>query len=340
MIGFRLPAAIIAVSVALLVSLSCGGDESTNAGTPSPPAATPTVTPTSEIAPAATPTSVPTVSPTEEIALKVDEFINAYLELGKFSGAVLIAKDGEVLLSRGYGMANYEHDVPNTPRTKFRLASITKSFTALATLQLQEMGLLDVDEPIATYLPDYLNGDQITIHHLLTHTSGIPSYNIYPEYWDNRMLPSAIERTVGIFKDKPLEFSPGERYQYSNSGFLLLGHIIEEVSGETWETFVRENIFQPLKMFDTGYFRHGEVLKNRAAGYYVSGVINADYIDPSWVHGAGGLYSTVEDLYLYDRALYTEELVSRDLLEKMFTPHASVFPPSTDIGYAWVIERF
>ena len=269
----------------------------------------------------------------KDIESKVDEYIDAYLKMGNFSGSILIAREGKILLSKGYGMANFEHDVPNTAQTKFRLGSITKQFTAMAIMQLQEKGLLNVDDPIKKYIPDYPNGERITIHHLLTHTSGIPNLTSFPDYRRTMMIPSPVEKTIERFKDKPLEFTPGEKLKYSNSGYILLGYIIEKVSGKSYEAYLKENIFQPLNMVNTGYDHHSTLLKHRAAGYALTdkGLINAPYNDMSIPHGAGALYSTVEDLYLWDRALYTEKLVKKGSLNKMFTPFKENY------GYGWVI---
>ena len=273
----------------------------------------------------------------QDIELKVDEYINAYLKMGTFSGSILIARKGIILLSKGYGMANYENDVPNISETKFRLGSITKQFTATSIMQLEEKGLLNVNDPISKYLPDYPNGEKITIHHLLTHTSGIPNFTSFPEYRETMILPSPVEKIIERFKYKPLEFTPGEKFSYSNSGYILLGYIIEKISGKSYEDYLRENIFQPLNMMNTGYDHHRPLIKHRASGYVlgINGLVNADYIDMSVPYASGGLYSTVEDLYLWDKALYTEKLVSKSSLDKMFTPFKE------DYGYGWfIIKQF
>jgi len=272
---------------------------------------------------------------TQDIESKVDEYINPYLKMGAFSGSVLIARKGIILLSKGYGMANYESDVPNTLQTKFRLGSVTKQFTAISIMQLQEKGLLNVYDPISKYLPDYPNGERITLHHLLTHTSGIPNFTSFPEYQETIMLPSPVEKTMERFKHKPLEFTPGEKFKYSNSGYILLGYIIEKVSGKSYEDYLKENIFQPLNMMDTGYDHYRPLIKHRASGYVLgaNGLVNAVYIDMSTPYAAGGLYSTVEDLYLWDQALYTEKLGSKNSLDEMFTPFKG------DYGYGWFIIK-
>jgi len=271
----------------------------------------------------------------QDIATKVDEYINAQTKLGAFSGSVLIAQGGKVLLSKGYGMANLELGVPNTPQTKFRLGSVTKQFTAMAIMQLQERGLLDVNNPITKYIPDYPNGEKITIRHLLTHTSGIPNLTDFPDFLETMMLPSPVEKTIERFKNKPLEFEPGEKFSYSNSGYILLGYLIEKISGKSYEDFLSENIFQPLNMVNSGYDHSSTILKNRASGYSLGtdGIINAGYIDMSLPLGGGSLYSTVEELYLWDRALYTEELVSKTIMDKIFTPFLEEY------AYGWNVSE-
>jgi len=266
----------------------------------------------------------------QDLQFIVDEYIQ------KFSGSILVARNGEVLVKKGYGMANYEHDIPNTPQTIFRIGSVTKQFTATAIMQLQERGLLSVDDSLAKYIPDYPNGDKITLHHLLSHTSGIVNISSIPEHRTNLMLPTPLEKTISLFKNKPLEFSPGERFKYCNSGYQLLGYIIEKVSGKSYEEFLEENIFQPLDMADSGMDKHSTILKNRAAGYTHDEnniLINAPYMNAPVTFAAGSLYSTVEDLYRWDRALYTEKILKKASLDKMFTPNKGNY------GYGWRIHE-
>src|SRR3970040_1295413 len=157
-----------------------------------------------------------------DIGAKVDFYVQPYLEGNNFSGAVFIARKGKVLVSKGYGMANYELGAPNTPRTKFHIASVSKPFTAAAIMILQERGLLSTDDPLTKFIPDYPNGDKITLHHLLTHTSGIPNVNDFPDYDRDSKFPHTTGNLVEMFKHQPLEFQPGERYRYSNSNYNLL----------------------------------------------------------------------------------------------------------------------
>jgi CubicO group peptidase (beta-lactamase class C family) len=273
----------------------------------------------------------------QDLAPKADEIVNAYVKQGKFSGSVLVAKGGKVILSKGYGMASYELEVANTPQTKFRLGSITKQFTGLAIAQLQERGLVNVEDPITKYLSDFPKevGDKVTVYHLLTHTSGIPSFTNFADYRQIKMNTFSGEKLIAWLKDKPLEFTPGEKFKYNNSGYFLLGYLIEKVSGKSYEQYLKENIFEPLGMKNTGYDHGKEIIKNRAAGYTVKGkeIENAEYIDMTVPGGAGAMYSTVEDLYIWDRALYTEKLVKKATLDKIFTPFKS------DYAYGWVVNE-
>src|ERR1044072_4437722 len=232
-----------------------------------------------------------------EIIARIDEYMQALTKLGWFSGSILIAKDGKVLVSKGYGMANLEYDIPNTPHTKFRLASVTKQFTTMAILMLQEQGKLNVEDPVCRYLPDCPKAwNEITIRHLMTNTSGIPDFvNLLS--LEMRRLPSPPLTTIALVKDKDLEFKPGERFSYSNSGYIILGFIIEKVSGKSYESFLGENVFKPLRMVNSGYDHPELILKDRADGYHLEGdnLVNGPFLDMSRAHAAGALYSTVED---------------------------------------------
>ena len=266
---------------------------------------------------------------------KVEEYMQAHVKLKQFNGSILIAKDGKVLISKGYGMANFEHVVPNKPQTKFRLGSITKQFTATAIMQLQEKGLLNVNDQVKKYLPDYPNGDKFTIHHLLTHTSGVTSFTGFPEYEEMMVNHLSPEEIIATFKDKPLEFAPGSQYKYSNSGYFLLGYLVEKISGKPYDEYLQENIFGPLGMKDSGYDHNHLVQMNRATGYALDKgeLVNSSYIDMNIPHGAGALFSTVEDLYKWDRALCSEQILSKVSLEKMFTTFKSNY------GYGWSINQ-
>ena len=185
----------------------------------------------------------------DEISRKAEEYMQASVKQEKFSGTILIAKDGKPIISKGYGMANYELETPNTPNTIFRLGSITKQFTAVSIMQLQEKGKLNVNDLICKYLENCpQTWEAITIKNLLTHTSGIPNYTGFEDFEKTAAEPLKSSEVVARFRDKPLDFKPGENYKYSNSAYHLLGIIIEKVSGKTYADYLQENIFTPLGM--------------------------------------------------------------------------------------------
>jgi len=275
-------------------------------------------------------------------AAQIEDLMSLYTEYGQFNGSLLVSEDGEVIYKNGFGKANMEWDIPNTSNTKHRLGSITKQFTAMLILQLVEEGKLQLDVPISTYLLDYpkTSGDKITLHHLLTHTAGVPNYTSFPKFFEETSRDPYIPNDfTSLFKDMELEFAPGERFAYSNSGYFLLGVIIEEVTGKSYEENLKEKIFQPLNMKDTGFDHHNTILKNRASGYEKQGdsYSNAPYLDMSIPYSAGSLYSTVEDLYLWDRALTANTLLSKKNTELLFASH--IKSGSGTYGYGWGVNK-
>lgn len=268
---------------------------------------------------------------------KVDAYVRPYVESNNFSGAILIARGGKVLVSKGYGMASLELGVRNTPQTRFHIASVSKSFTAAAILLLEERGKLSVRDPVSKYVPDYPQGDRILLHHLLTHTSGIPNINNFPEYPLLSQSPQTPAQLVEVFKKRPLDFQPGEKYAYSNSNYNLLALILEKVSGQPYGDFLQQNIFAPLGMTHTLHDgRAAGLIPDRASGYVPAGfdgLENAPFLDWSSKTGNGSLVTTVGDLFLWDRALYTDKLLSAASRAKMFTDHGS------GAGYGWFVRQ-
>lgn len=278
----------------------------------------------------------------QDKAQQIEQLLAKYNEYGQFNGSALVAQNGKVIFKKGFGSANMEWNIPNQPDTKFRLGSITKQFTAFLIVKLAEDGKLKLDVPITTYLPDYPKetGDQITIHHLLTHTSGIPNYTATPNFLrDKSRNAYAPADFVKTFNKLPLEFKPGEKFNYSNSGYFLLGYIIEKVTGKTYEQYLQETILTPLKMENTGFDHSEVILKNRASGYEKQGkkMVNSSFIDMSIPYAAGSLYSTVEDLYIWDQALYTTKLLSEKSMESLFKPYIKAWDES--YGYGWFISE-
>lgn len=265
-----------------------------------------------------------------------DALLAPYLETENFSGAVLVARGDEVLLAKGYGLASRELGVPVTPETVFHLASVSKPFTAAAVLLEAERGKLALTDPVARFVPDYPRGDEITIHQLLTHTSGIPDVNRLPVYEQLAARPQTPESLVAAFRDEPLEFSPGERYAYSNSNYELLALVLERVSGLRYGDLLRERIFAPLGLAATGH--HGDagaIIPGAAVGYAPVGlgVERAPWFDWSVKTGNGSLYSTVGDLFRFARALVAGRLLSPASVAKAFTDHVD------GTGYGWFVRE-
>jgi len=260
-------------------------------------------------------------------AAQLDEVVQSYVQNKTFMGSVLVARDAKVILNKGYGSANLEWNIPNTPSTKFRLGSVTKQFTAASILLLEERGKLKLEDPIKMYVPDAPSAwDRITIFNLLTHTSGIPNFTSLAEYKTLQLSDTTPAKTIATVRDRPLDFFPGEKMSYSNSGYILLGYVIEKITGASYERFVRDNIFTPLGMKDSGYDSNSAIIERRAAGYTpspdgpINAPINAGYIHMSVPHAAGALYSTTEDLLRWEQGLFGGKVVSAASLKKMTTP--------------------
>ncbi|HEX4603904.1 MAG TPA: serine hydrolase [Candidatus Angelobacter sp.] len=254
---------------------------------------------------------------------RMEQIIQAHLPDHAFMGSVLVARDGKTLLDKAYGFANLEWQVPNTPATKFRLGSITKQFTAASILLLEERGKLKTDDLVKKYVPDAPAAwDKITIFHVLTHTSGIPSFTGFPDYRKREAETMTPQQLVDWFRDKPLDFEPGTKWNYSNSGYVLLGYLIEKISGQSYAGFVQQNIFTPLGMKDSGYDSNSAIIERRAAGYAPgkNGPENAGFVNMTIPLSAGGLYSTTEDLLRWEQGLFGGKLLSTASLAKMTTP--------------------
>lgn len=274
---------------------------------------------------------------TKKLQKEADRYLKASVRHDYFSGAVLIARDGKPVFSKGYGMANYELGAPNMEGTIFKIGSLTKQFTALAVMQLVEKGKLNVNDPISRHLkncPEAWSG--ISIQNLLTHTSGIPNVSSLPD-WDeiHGLQPYTDEQVVDLYRNLPLLFKPDEKYKYSNSNYDLLGLIIEKVSGISYYTYLEKNIFEPLGMRNTGLSDPRKLTYNRADGYYtvLNEFVNAPYFNIRLAFASGSLESTLKDMLLWDQALYTNKLLSQQSLTEMFTPYKNNY------GYGWIISR-
>lgn len=289
---------------------------------------------------------------------QLDEIMSFYTD---FNGSVLVAKGDNILLNKGYGKADIDKNIDNKPQTIFGIGSITTQFTATAIMMLQEKNLLNIQDTINKFIPDYPNGDKIKIYNLLTHTSGIPEYYALVDTIEMGKHTYTSTELIDIFKNKPLNFDVGTKYEYSNSNYTLLGYIVEKVSGMRYEDYIQKNIFQPLGMNNSGFSGN---IKNadgktdtasKAIGYskpeiqsnmyeYTDPTNNAAATstvtykksieaEPTLTYAAGGIYSTVEDLYKWSKALNTDKLISKESLKEMFTPHEEGY------GYGWFIDE-
>ena len=254
---------------------------------------------------------------------RMDQVVQSFVANKTFMGSVLVARGDQVIFSKGYGSANLEWNIPNSPTTRFRLGSVTKQFTAACILLLEERGKLKTDDLVKKYMPDAPAAwDQITLFHLLTHTSGIPNFTSFPDYSSLEPFAATPQKLVSLFRDKPLDFQPGEKWSYSNSGYVLLGYLLEKVSGESYQKFIQDNIFTPLGMKDSGYDSNSAIILRRAAGYAPGkdGPVNAGFIHMTIPFSAGALYSTTEDLLRWEEGLFGGKLLSAASLAKMTTP--------------------
>ena len=280
--------------------------------------------------------SLPALTFADEPAEKLAAFMDDFERQEGFNGSVIICLDDKTIFKKGYGLANREHHVANQPKTKFRIGSITKQFTAMGIMILDEQQKLSIDDSVSDYIDESPNAwKPITIHHLLTHTSGIPSFTGMKEYRRDMMLPQTTAQMIARFKDKPLLFEPGKKFDYSNSGYFLLGAIIEETSGKSYEQFLRDEILAPLDLDETGYDRFQTILKHRASGYrlWTPEVSHDAYIHMTQPFSAGAMYSTVEDLARWDQALRRGKLISPDRYEKMYTPAKNSY------AYGWSVRH-
>jgi CubicO group peptidase (beta-lactamase class C family) len=262
---------------------------------------------------------------TDDKAAQIEALMAKYVALKQFNGSILVAQNSQILFQKGYGLAEMEWGIPNAPDTKFRLGSVTKQSTSLLILQLVQEGKITLDAKVADVLPYYRKdtGSKITIRQLLTHTSGLPNYTARPDFRDKLMRnPSGVEDFVKGYCSGDLEFEPGTKFNYSNSGYFVLGAVIELLTGKPYEQILKERILDPIGMKDTGYDHSAALLMKRAAGYEKTpgGYVNTPYLDMSLPYAAGALYSTVGDLYLWDQALYSDRLLPAELKRQMFTP--------------------
>ena len=274
----------------------------------------------------------------DAVSAKVDEYIRSEMQAQQIPGVALaVIKDGKMVIARGYGFANVEHQVPVKPETIFQSGSTGKQFTATAVMMLVEEGKLNLDDKITKYFPDGPEAwRNITVRHMLTHTSGMTDY---PEDFDLRRDYTEDELYQRI-KTIPLAFQPGEKWSYSNLAYVMLGILIHKISGKFYGDFLQERIFKPLDMSTARIINEADIVPNRAAGYrVVNGQIkNQNWVSPTLNTTAdGALYLTIYDMAKWDAALYTEKLLKKSSLEQMWTPVKLNDGTTHPYGFGWAL---
>jgi CubicO group peptidase (beta-lactamase class C family) len=281
-----------------------------------------------------------TLSALPEFKSLVDNIFKSATKERSPGVAVLLSRDGEIIYENVFGYADIGNKVPVTAVTKFRIGSITKQFIAAAILKLQEDGKLNVNDTLSEFIPDFLRGNEVTVHHLLTHTSGIHSFTNRPNFMKYATMSISTEAMIDTIKNFEYDFDPGESYQYNNSGYFILGYIIEKVSGKEYGEYLKVTFFEPLGMSSTGVHGPLLLLDNEATGYSLEGGILKKAInwDMTNAGGAGALYSTVHDLYTWNEALFNGKVLSDESLKAAFTPvvlNNNKKPEGVEYGYGW-----
>lgn len=274
----------------------------------------------------------------KQLTTQFDRLLGEQFKPKEPGATALIARHGEVLYKKAFGMANLELDVPMQINNVFRIASITKQFTAVAILQLMEKGKLDLQDEITKYIPDYpTQGNIITIEHLLTHTSGIQDFSSMKDIGKRGSLDYTPIEMIDWFKNQPMRFVPGSKWEYSNSGYFLLGYIIEKITGKAYADYLEEKIFKPLGMTHSLYANDIKIIKNRAGAYTKDDNVfkNAPYLSMTQPFSAGSIQATVEDLYKWQQAVQSYKLVKKESLDKAFTRYKLNNGSETNYGYGW-----
>jgi CubicO group peptidase (beta-lactamase class C family) len=273
-----------------------------------------------------------------QLSAEFDKILTQHFKAGEPGATALVARNGQVIYKKAFGMSNIELEVPMQPDNIFRIGSITKQFTAVAILQLMEQGKLSLQDEITKFIPDYpTQGNKITIEHLLTHTSGIESYTRMKDYKDRMPIDMKPEEMIDHFKNEPMRFTPGTRWEYSNSGYFLLGYIIEKVTGKTYPEYLEENIFKPVGMSSSLYGSNSRIIKNRVGTYRAgeNGFENALPLSMTQPYAAGSIQSTVEDLFKWHQSLHAYKLLKKENLDKAFTSYVLPDGKPTGYGYGW-----
>lgn len=274
----------------------------------------------------------------ETLQQQLDQYMDGWSNSNRFSGTVLIAQGDQILLRKGYGYANYEYQIPNGTSTIYNIASITKQFTAAAILQLVEGGKLSLNQPLGDILKEYRAASEVTIHQLMSSTSGVPDYTEFPEYTTRTRLSG--DQIIEWLNHRPLNCELGQDVQKSNSNFVLLAKIIEYVSGKDIETYLQQYVFAPAQLQFTGVSDNSTVVPNRAYGYSYSGegIVQAEYYELSGAYGSGFLYSNADDLLRWTNALANEEIITRESYQRMITPYGHLWYMGASAGYGCFVN--
>lgn len=286
--------------------------------------------------------AIPSVQYAQNMETQIDQLMNDQYQNDNFGATILVAKEGKVVFRKAYGKANTEFNIDMIPENVFEIGSITKQFTAVGILMLLEEGKLSLDDEITKYIPDYPTQDtKITIHHLLTHTSGIKSYTSIPSLREFARKDLLVTELIDAFKDEPMDFKPNEQFRYNNSGYVLLGYIIEKISGSSYGDFIQKRIFDKLNMNSSHYGSKSKIIKNRAYGYQEreNEYRNADYISMTIPYAAGSIMSTVDDLLKWNTAIRNHKLISKESTKQAFTNYKINNGNNINYGYGWFTHK-
>lgn len=277
----------------------------------------------------------------QNLETKIDSLIPASFKAENPGAVFLAVKKAKVVYKKAFGMADLEMNVKMEPEFIFEIGSMTKQFTAVSILILAEQGKLKLDDQITKFIPDYpMQGNVITIHHLLTHTSGIKDFTSMKSIKNIAREDLSPKELVDFFKNEPMDFKPGEQYKYCNSGYVLLGYIIEKISGQSYEEFISQHIFQKAGMQNTSYASHEKIVKNRVSGYRGKGnYVNTNYISFSIPYASGSIMSNVDDMLKWQYAISNHKLLSASFTEKAFINYSLNNGQQIDYGYGWHIEK-
>jgi CubicO group peptidase (beta-lactamase class C family) len=277
----------------------------------------------------------------QSLESKIDNILSNQFKSSETGVAALVAKNGKIIYRKAFGKANLELEVNMTPENVFQIGSITKQFTSVAILMLLEEGLLSLEDDITKFIPTYpTNGKKITIHHLLTHTSGIKSYTSMQRFGEVMTIDETPLKFIDFFKNEPMDFDPGEKYLYNNSGYFILGYIVEKVSGISYPKFIQERIFDAIDMKSSCYGSHKKLIKNRASGYQKGAEFsNAQYISLTLPYAAGSIMSNVDDMLKWQTAITSNVFLKKATIDKAFTNYTLINGDKINYGYGWSINE-